>query len=109
MSEYLLTAAYRPDTLSWDNFLLNHSTSYKVATFTLAAPSPKRALHRPPRARAQAMVVVCWVEYWAEWALLDSRWPGGKQWSAITAAGLVLSAAGLLTRSVAMAGGTFLI
>lgn len=49
------------------------------------------------------MVLVCWAEYWAEWALLDSRWPGGKQWGPITAAGLALSAVGLLTRSVAMA------
>ena len=38
-SEYALTAAFRPDTLSFDNFLLNHSPAY------------------------QLMVVVCWVEY----------------------------------------------
>ena len=37
-SEYALTAAFRPDTLSFDNFLLNHSPAYQV------------------------MVVVCWVE-----------------------------------------------
>jgi hypothetical protein len=39
-SEYALTAAFRPDTLSFDNFLLNHSPAYQV------------------------MVVVCWLEYW---------------------------------------------
>ena len=30
MAEYLLTAAFRPDTLSFDNFLLNHSTAYQA-------------------------------------------------------------------------------
>jgi len=79
MSEYLLTAAYRPDTLSWDNFLLNHSTSYK------------------------AMVLLCWVEYWAEWCFLEPRWPGSKQWSVTTACGLAVSVVGLATRSIAMA------
>ena len=30
MSEYLLTAAFRPDILTFDNFLLNHSLPYQV-------------------------------------------------------------------------------
>ncbi len=30
LNEYLLTAAFRPDTLNVDNFLLNHSTMYQV-------------------------------------------------------------------------------
>ena len=41
-SEYALTAAFRPDTLSFDNFLLNHSPAYQVS-----ARSPLRPVTPP--------------------------------------------------------------
>lgn len=73
--EYLLTAAYRPDTLSSDNFLLNHSKAYHVA------------------------VVVCWAEFWIEWLLFSSSW---KQPNALSALGCALTVGALCTRSLAM-------
>lgn len=80
MSEYLLTAAFRPDTLSFDNFLLNHSTSY------------------------QAMIALCWVEYWAELLLLDRLVaPGWKQWGLLSTLGLIACLVGLCTRALGMA------
>ena len=74
MCEYLLTAAFRPDTLNFDNFLLNHSTVYQV------------------------MISLSWVEYWLEYELAPSR----KCWGTISTAGLLLSLLGLGTRIIAM-------
>lgn len=74
MCEYLLTAAFRPDTLNFDNFLLNHSTVYQV------------------------MISLSWVEYWLEYGLAPSR----KCWGTISTAGLLLSLLGLGTRIIAM-------
>ena len=76
MSEYLLTAAFRPDTLGFDNFLLNHSTAY------------------------QAMVLVAWSEYWLEWAFFGDYC--GKQWGGLSTIGLVACLVGLTTRSLGM-------
>ena len=80
--EYLLTAAYRPDTLSFDNFLLNHSTAYHAA------------------------VLICWVEFWCEWWLFSSSW---KRPGAVSAIGLAMTVGALFTRSLAMrtAGANF--
>ena len=77
--EYLLTAAFRPDTLSWDNFLLNHSTAYQLC------------------------VLLAWLEYWLEYSLLGSVWPGGKQWGPLNSLGLFLCLLGMTTRSLGMA------
>lgn len=84
LSEYLLTAAFRPDTLSFDNFLLNHSKAY------------------------QLMVIVAWVEYWLEWVAVGhfgccSWWPGGKSWGALNVLGLLICLVGLGTRCLGMA------
>ena len=84
VSEYLLTAAFRPDTLSFDNFLINHSTAY------------------------QAMVGLAWAEYWIEWVLVTqfgccAWWPGGKSWDALSTLGVLLCLLGLCTRSLGMA------
>jgi len=79
MSEYLLTAAFRPDTLGFDNFLLNHSTLY------------------------QAMVSVAWVEYWLEWAFLPSWASGAKHWGALNCLGALICLVGLVTRALGMA------
>jgi len=73
--EYLLTAAFRPDTLSFDNFLLNHSVLY------------------------QLMVAVAFAEYWLEWWLFG----GMKQWGPLATLGALLSVMGLATRTVGMA------
>ena len=81
MSEYLLTAAYRPDTLSFDNFLLNHSTAY------------------------QACVLMAWFEYWIEWTLLPESslpWPVSKQFGPVSAIGMVLCLMGMFTRALGM-------
>jgi protein-S-isoprenylcysteine O-methyltransferase len=75
LNEYLLTAAFRPDTLNFDNFLLNHSRLY------------------------QTMILLSWLEYWLERLLA----PGVKQWGLISSAGLCLSVLGLATRGIAMA------
>ncbi len=75
MSEYLLTAAFRPDTLSFDNFLINHSAAY------------------------QAMVSLAWVEYWVEWYFFGAL----KMWGPLCVCGLLLCAMGLSARSVGMA------
>lgn len=75
LNEYLLTAAFRPDTLNFDNFLLNHSRLY------------------------QAMILLSWLEYWLERLLA----PGLKQWCPISSVGLCLSVLGLATRGIAMA------
>jgi len=80
MAEYLLTAAFRPDTLSFDNFLLNHSLPYQV------------------------MTVVCWIEYWAEFFLLgphSSFLP--KAWGPACSVGLALCAVGFGARVLGMA------
>jgi len=79
MSEYLLTAAFRPDTLGFDNFLLNHSLPYQVC------------------------VLAAWLEYWLEYGFAGSWWPGGKQWGALNTLGLCLCLLGLCTRSLGMA------
>ena len=76
MSEYLLTAAFRPDTLSFDNFLLNHSWAYQLC------------------------VALAWIEYWVEYALLGPSWKG---WRALSFVGLALCLLGLTTRSLGMA------
>jgi protein-S-isoprenylcysteine O-methyltransferase len=73
--EYVLTAAYRPDTLSSDNFLLNHSSAYHAA------------------------VVVCWAEFWLEWWLFASSW---KRPGPVSAFGLILTLGGLGVRALAM-------
>ena len=78
-SEYALTAAFRPDTLGYDNFLLNHSTAY------------------------QACVLAAWLEYWLEYCLVGAWWPGGKQWGALNSFGLFLCLLGLCSRSLGMA------
>jgi len=75
LNEYLLTAAFRPDTLNFDNFLLNHSRLY------------------------QAMILLSWLEYWLERLLA----PGLKQWCPVSSVGLCLSVLGLATRGIAMA------
>ena len=84
LSEYLLTAAFRPDTLSFDNFLLNHSTSY------------------------QLMVAVAWTEYWIEWVCVTrfgccAWFPGGKSWGPLNTLGCLLCLVGLGTRCLGMA------
>ena len=57
MLEYLLTAAFRPDTLSFNDFLINHSFLY------------------------QLMVTLAWAEYWLEWSLLGAtQWGTAKQY-----------------------------
>mgnify|MGYP006879459330 CR=1 FL=1 len=76
MCEYLLTAAFRPDTLSFDNFLLNHSPAYQI------------------------MVAVCWLEYWAEFALVQGALPGCKAWGLVSSLGLCMCLVGLLSRAV---------
>jgi protein-S-isoprenylcysteine O-methyltransferase len=83
MSEYLLTAAFRPDTLSFDNFLLNHSRAY------------------------QLMVGVAWAEYWLEWFAINhfgccGWWPGGKSWGPLNMLGLLICLVGLGTRCLGM-------
>ena len=75
MLEYLLTAAFRPDTLSFDNFLLNHSKAY------------------------QACVALAWTEYWVEYWLVGSI----KEWNTLSSLGLCLCLVGLVTRSLGMA------
>jgi len=75
MQEYLLTAAYRPDTLNFDNFLLNHSKLY------------------------QLMTSLSWLEYFVESAIM----PSAKRWGPVSTVGLGLSLLGLGTRAVAMA------
>ena len=77
MSEYLLTAAFRPDTLGFDNFLLNHSTAYQV------------------------MVSLAWFEYWTEWFFFGSRIDKG--WSGFSYAGVALCILGLGVRALGMA------
>lgn len=86
MSEYLLTAAFRPDTLSFDNFLLNHSTLY------------------------QLMIGVAWLEYWVEWLLLGGGgsgavawWPIAKGWGGLNMLGALMCLLGLTTRALGMA------
>jgi len=80
MLEYLLTAAFRPDVLSFENFLLNHSTPYQV------------------------MVLVCWLEYWVEYALVPPSAPFvNKQWGVVSSCGVCISFLGLAARAVAMA------
>ena len=80
MLEYLLTAAFRPDTLSFDNFLINHSFLY------------------------QLMVTVAWAEYWLEWWLLGStQWGTTKQWGPLNTVGLLVCIVGLSTRTIGMA------
>merc|ERR1712094_168106 len=84
-SEYLLTAAFRPDTLSWENFLLNHSTAY------------------------QTMVLLCWAEYWLEYFYIDAAHhcpaalPACKHWGPVNTLGLAVCAVGLGSRSLGMA------
>ncbi|KAJ1641357.1 Isoprenylcysteine carboxyl methyltransferase family-domain-containing protein [Pavlovales sp. CCMP2436] len=73
--EFLLTAAYRPDTLSADNFLLNHSKAYHVA------------------------VLLCWAEFWLEWWLFGAGW---KRPGVLSASGLALTVVALFSRSLAM-------
>ena len=75
MLEYLLTAAFRPDTLSFDNFLLNHSPAY------------------------QGCVALAWIEYWVEYYLFGSM----KGWGFINSLGLCLCLIGLVSRSLGMA------
>lgn len=80
ISEYLLTAAFRPDTLSFDNFLLNHSSSY------------------------QWMIALAIAEYWLEFYFLDRLfYPGCKEWSWTCSVGLASCVVGLVARSVGMA------
>ena len=81
MSEYLLTAAFRPDTLGFDNFLINHSALY------------------------QAMVAVAWTEYWLEWSLCsETSWCAGtKQWSPLNTLGVLVCFVGLGVRALGMA------
>uniref|UniRef100_A0A7S0LDN9 Protein-S-isoprenylcysteine O-methyltransferase n=1 Tax=Coccolithus braarudii TaxID=221442 RepID=A0A7S0LDN9_9EUKA len=79
MAEYLLTAAFRPDVLSFDNFLLNHSLPY------------------------QAMVVVSWFEYWLEFSLGVPGCSACKQWGVRNTVGLAVCLVGLLSRMLAMA------
>merc|ERR1712087_185389 len=79
MSEYLLTAAFRPDVLSFDNFLLNHSLPY------------------------QAMVVACWLEYWLEFVLGSPVCSSCKQWGVLNTVGVGVCIVGLLSRILAMA------
>jgi len=76
--EYALTAAFRPDTLSFDNFLLNHSPAYQV------------------------MVGMCWLEYWIEFVLSGSV-PGWKAWGLVSTLGLVMCVVGLVSRALGMA------
>ena len=76
MAEYLLTAAFRPDTLSFDNFLLNHSTAY------------------------QACVLMAWTEYWLEFSFFSSM---GRGWGALNSLGLLICLVGLVSRSLGMA------
>lgn len=73
--EYLLTAAYRPDTLSFDNFLLNHSRAYGIAT------------------------LACWAEFWLEWWLLPRSW---TQPNALSVVGAVAMLVALYVRALAM-------
>ena len=75
MLEYLLTAAFRPDTLSFDNFLLNHSPAY------------------------QGCVALAWIEYWVEYSLFGSM----KGWGLLNTLGLCLCLVGLISRSLGMA------
>ena len=79
VSEYLLTAAFRPDVLGWDNFLLNQSLLYQV------------------------MIILSWVEYWVEWAVLPISWGGVKQWGALNSLGAIVCLVGLITRALGMA------
>jgi len=80
ISEYLMTAAFRPDVLSFDNFLLNHSLPYQV------------------------MVATCWVEYWVESLLADLHVIAPfKQWGWVSSLGLVICCVGLVARAVGMA------
>lgn len=81
MGEYLLTAAYRPDTLSFDNFLLNHSALY------------------------QLMTALSWLEYWLE-ATLPTPLAPLKRWSLVSWLGLATCFAGLGSRFLAMATAT---
>jgi protein-S-isoprenylcysteine O-methyltransferase len=74
--EYLLTAAYRPDTLSFDNFLLNHSSAYHVA------------------------VAICWLEFWTEWLLCSQ--PVWKRPGFVSALGLGMTVGALSVRVLAM-------
>jgi len=75
MSEYIMTAAFRPDVLSFDNFLLNHSLPYQI------------------------MVVVCWVEYWVQFGLIAHF----KQWGWLNTLGFLICCVGLFSRALAMA------
>lgn len=79
MSEYLLTAAFRPDTLGFDNFLLNHSVLYQV------------------------MVAFAWMEYWLEWAFFPFAWSESKQWGPLSSLGALVCIVGLTTRALGMA------
>ena len=81
LGEYLLTAAFRSDTLSFDSFLLNHSLAY------------------------QAMIGVCWMEYWSEYWGMEgaiSLWPRWKEWGILSWFGLFLCVGGLALRFSAM-------
>ena len=77
--EYALTAAFRPDTLSFDNFLLNHSPAYQV------------------------MVGSCWFEYWVEYFLAQGVLPGCKGWGYVSSIGMFLCLVGLASRALGMA------
>jgi protein-S-isoprenylcysteine O-methyltransferase len=79
VSEYLLTAAFRPDTLSFDNFLLNQSLAYQLC------------------------VVICWLEYWLEYWLVGAWWQDGKSWGALNTLGFFLCLLGLCARALGMA------
>ena len=79
MAEYFLTATYRPDTLSFDSFLINHSRLY------------------------QFMIILSWVEYWVEAAFTtysSASWL--KEWTTLSWIGLLLCLVGFVTRSLAM-------
>lgn len=83
ISEYLLTARYRPDTLSYDNFLVNHSKAYTAA------------------------VLMSWVEFWVARHFLPSL--SSLPTLPVRILGAVLSALGLAARGLGMvtAGSNF--
>jgi protein-S-isoprenylcysteine O-methyltransferase len=80
-TEFLVTALYQPQDVSFDSFLINHSRAY-----TLAA-------------------VASWLEFWVEAAAL----PGLKGWRALQGLGVGMMLGGQALRTLAMctAGSNF--
>jgi len=80
-SEFLVTSIIRPQTLSTDSFLLNHSTAYKLAA------------------------LVSWVEYFIE----SYYFPAMKEFGWFNLFGLILCIGGEAVRKIAMltAGSNF--